>query len=261
MTKKSKSFGIQSVEVAATVLSAFMEAGYPVPLKEVARRAGMHPGKIHRYLVSLTRAGLIEQDPQNGNYGIGPMAISLGLTGLRNADVVRYASDALPALRDEVDETAYLSMWGPTGPVIVRLEEASKPVFMNIRVGSIVPVLTSAAGRIFAAYLPAGQTRPLIAAERKSAGAGREKYAPSEVESLLAAVRQRRLARVTGDLVPGVNAIAAPIFDHKGRAAAAIGALGRSQDLDAAWQGKVAQSVSRVAAEISKRLGYTMNHE
>src|SRR5258707_6021412 len=84
--------GIQSVEVAAQLLQALIAAGRPVPLKDLARLARMHPGKTHRYLVSLTRTDLVSQDEASGHYGIGPMAIALGLAGLRNVDVVRISA-------------------------------------------------------------------------------------------------------------------------------------------------------------------------
>jgi len=80
---------------------------------------------------------------------------------------------------------------------------------------------------------------------------------PDAVAQLLTETRTRRLAHVTGDLVPGVNAIAAPIFDEKGRIAAAIGALGRPEDLDVDFGGKVAAALTRTAEEISRRLGYS----
>src|SRR6516164_4962989 len=82
---------------------------------------------------------------------------------------------------------------------------------------------------------------------------------PDAVAQLLAETRTRRLAHVTGDLVPGVNAIAAPIFDEKGRIAAAIGALGRPEDLDVDFGGKVAAALTRTAEEISRRLGYSLH--
>jgi DNA-binding IclR family transcriptional regulator len=68
--------GIQSVEVAARILRALAQAGRSLPLKDLARAAGMHPGKAHRYLVSLTRVELVIQDETSGHYGIGPAAIA-----------------------------------------------------------------------------------------------------------------------------------------------------------------------------------------
>src|ERR1700761_384248 len=80
MAAKSKTrLGIQSVEVAAQILRALAAAGRSLPLKDLAKAAGMHPGKAHRYLVSLTRSEFVTQDESSGHYGIGPASITLGL--------------------------------------------------------------------------------------------------------------------------------------------------------------------------------------
>jgi DNA-binding IclR family transcriptional regulator len=169
MTTQSKArLGIQSVEVAGRILAALIKAGRPAALKDLARLAGMPPGKAHRYLVSLVRLQLVSQEAMSGNYGIGPMAITLGLTGLRGIEVARTALELMPALREEIDETVMLIIWGSHGPVVHAFEESSRPVFMNVRVGSTVPMLRTAAGKLFAAHLPAKQTRDLIEAERRA---------------------------------------------------------------------------------------------
>jgi DNA-binding IclR family transcriptional regulator len=243
--------GIQSVEVAAKILRAIAAPGRPLPLKEIAKLAGMHPGKVHRYLVSLTRSELVTQDVASGHYGIGPAAIALGLAGLRNLDVVRAATSVLPSLRDAINETVLLAMWSPQGPVVFALEESSRPVFMNIRVGSILPLLSTATGRVFASFLPRAMTADLLEAE---ANASRQ-YPQARIAKLLEETRRRGLASVSGDLVPGVNAIAAPLFDHMERIAGVVGALGRSEELDIKFEGKIAVALLRAAAEISRRLG------
>ncbi len=248
--------GIQSVEIAARLLQGLIAAGHAVPLKELAQRARLHPGKAHRYLVSLTRTELVEQDPVSGRYGVGPMAIALGLAGLRNVDVVRAASAQLPALRDAVAETVLLALWSPAGPVVFHLEESARPVFMNIRVGSVLPILRSATGRIFAAFLPHERTQALIDAERAADAELARAYDDAAVTRLLEQVRQQRYASVAGDLVPGVNAIAAPLFDQKGRIAGVIGALGRAEELSLERSGRVATALDAAAAEVSRRLGY-----
>jgi len=55
------------------------------------------------------------------------------------------------------------------GPVVFALEESSRPVFMNVRVGSILPLLTSATGRVFAAFLPEAAVHDLLAMEGSGA--------------------------------------------------------------------------------------------
>lgn len=235
------------MEVAATILRALIIADRPSPLKDLAKLARMHPGKVHRYLVSLTRTELVAQNEQSGHYGVGPMSIALGLSGLRGVDVVREAIAVMPALRDEINETVLLSIWSPKGPVVFALEESSRPVFMNVRVGSILPLLNTAAGQVFASFLPTEDTRGLITEERRRSNSSKAKF--------IEQVRQNRVAAVEGTLVPGVNAVAVPIFDHHQRIAGVIGALGRSEEFDVNPKGRVARSLLRVANEISRRLG------
>lgn len=254
MGKAKKRLGIQSVEVAAKILAALAGAGRSLALKDLAKLAGLHPGKAHRYLVSLTRSELATQDEATGHYGIGPAAIALGLAGMHGLDVVRIATAAMPALRDEINETVLLAMWSPQGPVVFELEESSRPAFMNIRVGSILPLLGTASGRVFASFLPREMTGDLLSNEMKKLH-----YSHAHVAKLLEATRQRGIDSVAGDLVPGVNALAAPLFNHKEQIVGVLGALGRSEDLNVAYDSPTATALLRVAREISRRLGLQRN--
>ncbi|MEM8855148.1 MAG: helix-turn-helix domain-containing protein, partial [Pseudomonadota bacterium] len=127
--------GVQSVEVSGTVLSALQALGGSASLGEIAEGAGLHRGKIHRYLTSLVRTGLVEQNKASGHYELGPLALSLGLTALRRQNPIASASQKLALLRDETDQSATLAVWGQTGPVVVALEPARRPVSMNVRIG------------------------------------------------------------------------------------------------------------------------------
>lgn len=250
MAKPKKRLGIQSVEVAAKILRALAGARRSLALKDLAKLTGLHPGKAHRYLVSLTRSELVTQDEATGHYGIGPAAIALGLAGMHSLDVVRTATAALPALRDEINETVLLAMWSVKGPIVFAFEESARPVFMNIRVGSVLPLLSTATGRLFASFLSREMTADLLSAEMKTSHRSHV-----QVTKLLKETRQRGIDRVTGDLVPGVNALAAPLFDHKEQIVGVIGALGRSEELSVAYDGPTATALLRTAREISRRLG------
>lgn len=249
MAKKAKQQpGIQSVEVAGKILRALIDGGRPLPLKDLAHLARMHPGKVHRYLVSLTRTELVSQDDSSGHYGVGPMAIALGLSGLRNVNVVRAATAVMPSLRDEINETVLLSIWSPQGPVVFALEESSRPVSMNIRVGSILPILSTATGRVFAAFMPGEMTASLVEAEQRRSPRFRD---PKIIED----AREHGFAAVEGTAVPGISAVSVPVFDHNDKIAGVIGALGRTEEVDAAPEGKVTKALLKGAAEISRRMG------
>ena len=164
MTKSQR--GIQSVEIGLRVAKVLAESPGALQLKELAARAGLSASKTHRYLVSLTRVGLVQQ--VDGRYDLGGMALGFGLAALARIDVVRSASPALASVRDRTGATTFLAVWGYNGPTIVRWEESSHPVTLNVRVGSTMPLLTSATGRLFAAFLPAEQTDAMLRGEVQS---------------------------------------------------------------------------------------------
>jgi DNA-binding IclR family transcriptional regulator len=247
--------GIQSVEIGSRILAAMAEARQPLQLKDVARGCSMSAAKVHRYLVSLTRTNLVAQEG-DGRYSIGPAAIALGLAGLYALDVVRIASDSLIELRDSSGETAVLANWGPEGPVIVRIEESSRPVFMNVRVGSTLPLMRSAVGRIFASYLPKQDTTRLIENERRSLYRKDKRDNQPSVDDVIATTRRHGIAVVDGDLVPGVTALAAPVFDHRARVIASIGLLGGPEHLRASASSEAATLLKGTADSISRRLGF-----
>lgn len=57
------------------VLKVLLESGAALMFKEIAAAANMPASKAHRYLVSLVRSGLVQQDNANSKYDLGPLAI------------------------------------------------------------------------------------------------------------------------------------------------------------------------------------------
>jgi DNA-binding IclR family transcriptional regulator len=248
--------GIQSVEIAATLLRVLADLRAPVALTELAARAGMTPSKAHRYLISLCRAGLVRQDGESLKYAAGDLSLALGLAALGQIDVVRVASAAMAALRDRIDETVALAVWGNRGPVVVRFEESSHPVTVNVRVGSVLPVTGTAFGRVFAAWPKSAAVGERAAAELAAIVDPAERAAAqADFEEAVARARERGLARIQGLLLPGVTVLAAPLFDHSGQLAGALAAVGHQAAMDVRWSGPVAEALAETAAGVSAALG------
>ena len=156
--EKDSQHGVQSFEVGAGVLRAVVRGQRLMTLKDIAAAAEMPPSKAHRYLVSLIRTGLIEQDTMTSRYKLGPFALGIGLVALDRLDRVRLGLAAISELRERINETVGLAVWGDHGPVMVRWERPQRPITVNVVTGTSLPLLTSASGRVFAAWLPKSQT-------------------------------------------------------------------------------------------------------
>ncbi|MBX3684502.1 MAG: IclR family transcriptional regulator [Rhodocyclaceae bacterium] len=252
--------GIQSIEVGGTLLQALVRNGAPMMLRDLAKEAGMPPAKAHPYLVSFGKLGLIEQDALTGRYGLGPFALQMGLAALHGVDPLRVALTEIAPLADEIQLNVAVAVWGNHGPTIVRIEECSKPIHVNMRPGTVMtPLMASATGRLFAAFLPDRITRPIIEAEL-SRLVLTDQPAPRAsrklADEMLAEVRRHGLARALGNPIPGINAFSAPVFDSGGNIALCITAMGPAGTFETEWDSPTASKLLGCAQEISRRLGF-----
>jgi DNA-binding IclR family transcriptional regulator len=216
----------------------------------------MPASKAHRYLVSLIRAGLVEQDPMSSRYDLGAFAMNIGLVALDRLDRVRLGLTTIAEMRDEINQTTALAVWGDRGPVTVRWERPRRPITVNVITGTVLDLLSSATGRVFAAWMPKKIVAPLIAAEQKAADVPPELKTKAGVEAMLADIRAKGFATTEGfHRVPGVEAVAAPVFNFKNEVTMAVVVVGVQGMFDTSAEGDVVRSLKRHAAALSLRLG------
>jgi len=247
--------GIQSIEVGGRLLSVLAECNGPAPLSALAEAADMPSSKARRYLVSLIRVGLVSQDRDTGHYIVGPMAMRLGLAAQRSVDVVREGGEIIAGLASELNHTAALIIWSDRGPLVVRFVASQHNVAIFVRLGSVVPLLRSAAGQLFLAHLPASLTASLLDEELSGDDAEPAWRDPATREQRLQDVRGGGFAVAPGTVVPGIHALAAPAFDSSGQMAAAVIVYGPENAINLSGDGAVARATMSAAATLSERLG------
>jgi len=251
--------GIQSLEVGFALLDVLTQTPGPLMLRDLAARAGMSAAKAHRYLVSFQRLGLVVQDSRTTRYDLGPAALKLGLAALSRLDAVRLARERMPPLMEQIGHTLALAVWGNHGPTIVHWEESPQAVTANLRLGDVMPLLASATGRCFAAHVAPEAIAPLVREELARAQKLQRTDLPrtqAEVNTLLAEVRTRGVARVVDTLLPGIVGFCAPVFDADGHMALGIVTLGSIATFDPEWGGAVEQPLRAAALQLSQDLGW-----
>jgi len=251
--------GIQSVEVGFGLLQVLGEAQGPLMLRDLARAANMSAAKAHRYLVSFQRLQLVVQDAASTRYDLGPAALKLGLASLSRLDAVKLARERVALLMEEIGHTLALAVWGNHGPTIVHWEESPSAVTVNLRLGDVMPLLSSATGLCFAAHAPGEAIAPMLGEEMARAQKQGRKDVPAtlpEVRALLEDVRRRGASRVVDTLLPGIVGFCVPVFDFDGHMALGIVALGPAGTFDAEWDGAVEKPLRAAARQLSSDLGF-----
>lgn len=252
------STGIQSIEVGTPLLRALVEANGALTLKALAAAASMPPGKAHKYLASFIRSGLVSQRETGGRYDLGPFALELGLAAMRRLDIMDLAQPVLDELRDRTGTTVSMAIWANRGPTIVRWAETPNIMSLAIRIGTVMPLLTSAFGRCFAAFMDRRITQDILEAEiadPKGAAARAGLRTMKAVDALLADFRSHGMAVAVNLVDPGRAAITAPVFEHDNRMVAAVAVVGVEGKLDVSWNGKPARALAAAAANLSRRMG------
>ncbi len=191
--KDGQSIGIQTVETALDVLAIITQEGEPIGLSELSRRTGLIPSKLHRYLVTLTKYDVVKQSVATGLYDLGPTALRMGLVALSRLDAMSSAQEIVGALAANTRSTVALYVWTELGPTLVRMDMGTPPPAI-LRVGTALPLVASATGRVFLAHLPSSQTTRLLRKERAAAQAdGLPFPSTEELNDTLGAIRAKEV--------------------------------------------------------------------
>ncbi|SUE62632.1 IclR family transcriptional regulator [Roseomonas gilardii] len=256
--------GVQSIEVGGRLLQALVTLPQPAMLRDLATAANLTPAQAHAYLVSYRKLGLVEQDPLSGRYALGPFALQLGLARMHASDLLRMASRAAAEMMEQLGLMATIAVWGTHGPTIIQVQESSMPIHVNLRAGSVYTITGTATGRLFAAFLPTRQVRPLLEEELALGSRSRKvghATSQAELDRQIAEIRSLGYATTEGIPVPGINAVAAPVFDHTGQMQYAITAIGNAGMLDASPRSPQAEAVLAFAQRLSSELGHQFERE
>ncbi|QCP52515.1 IclR family transcriptional regulator [Trinickia violacea] len=258
--------GINSLDTTGELLVALVGSGERLSLRDLSAAANMPPAKAFPHLVSLLKIGLLSRD-DNGYFEAGPLALELGLIAMQRLSPTREAEPEIMELASATALSVAMAVLGPLGPTVVRLEESSTPQHVSLRVGTVMSLVNTAIGRTYAAHVSAEVLAPLFAQDGlRLAGAARGEIfedAAANQGELLAPLRQR-FAQIRADgidtalskPVPGIDSLAAPVFDHTGDICLVIALMGSAGSFDCDPHGEPANRLRDAVQRLSRRLGW-----
>ena len=214
ITSKNQS-GVQSLEIGLSILDVLIDRNEPMMLKDIAEAMQMHPAKSHRYLVSLIRKNYVRK-LDDGRYGLGDRVnalAALGHTEFSQNNLLARLTQVANEIKDTLNCGVQIAKWFSEGPIIIQSVEPDSPISIITRIGSRMPLTTSATGQLFASYQSDAVIQPLVTAEWQSSNAAAdmtEKW--QNFAQLQPKIRTQGYATVTGDMLMGINAITIPVI-------------------------------------------------
>lgn len=225
-----------------------LEQAQELPVAELAKQVGEPVSSTYRLLASLTALRVVEPGLHRGHYRLGVDLLRIGGAVEDGLDVRELAVPELRALLSATDATSFLCVRADERAVCVERFEGRGVRSLALSLGQSLPLHRGAAPRALLAFLPPGERSEVIARLVGSADA-------AEIEDELTVVRSQGYAISDGDVTPGIAAVGAPVFDHRGEIKAALSVSGlRAQVLDSGMD--AVEKVRAAAERVSLALGY-----
>lgn len=244
---------VKTIDRAARVLRAVAGHADGAMLSAVAIETGLGKGTVHRLLAALVDAGFLFQDLGTRRYRLG---VSLALLGnaAHQQGFAALARPFLQRLAARSEDTVYATVREGAAAVCVARELGAFPIrTLSLEVGHLRPLGVGSGSLALLAFLPDHEVDVCI---RKNATwlARYPGHSRRELSDKIAETRQRGYSLIVGQIVPGMNAIGAPVLDGTGKAVAALSMAAIDQRLSG---GRLAEMADCLATE-ARALGAAM---
>ncbi|GGC12257.1 IclR family transcriptional regulator [Novosphingobium endophyticum] len=247
--------GTSTLDLALRVLEFLALASEPKALAEIAAEFAASKATIYRHLVTMQRHGFVRQDSRTGRYSAGIKLIVLGEAQRGRLDVVTAAHPHLIHLRDSTGQATTLSALVDDDLVVLELIEGRSIIDFSTRPGTKLALHASAHGKIWLAFGPLGLLESTVSSPLDS-WTSATLTNPAALRREIGMVRSRGWASAPEEVMPGVNALSAPVFDHRSQLVAAVAIVGSTQAISARPNRELVEQVVACARTISLELGW-----
>lgn len=244
---------LESVGIVFRLLDELALARRPLGVTELAQILEEPKPRVYRHLASMKQIGAVEQDPVSEKYRLGAKLVVYGTASAEQFDLRALADPYLTRLRDVTGQTALLSVATHDSALVVSAVESTRSVVISVKPGNRPATHCSAQGRLVLAYLDgAAQQRALR--RKLQPFTDRSIVDPAQILERLDMIRERLYEDADGELIEGVNVLAAPIFRENDVLVGSIGVIGTSRDVPSPPGADLLEAVQSAAAELSSRL-------
>jgi DNA-binding IclR family transcriptional regulator len=239
---------VQSLERAFAILDEV--ARRPAGVTEIADRVRLPKSTVARLLATLESLEAVERF-DGAQWRIGPGLEALSATESLERSLISVARPFLARLAADLDEDAGLGL--PDGNDVLYVDQvgSDKPVQVRDWTGTRAPMHTVPSGLVFLAEWPADALEAYLAGELVAL-TPRTVTDPRRLRRRLEEVRAAGCAWGLEEFAEGIDSVAAPVRDARGKAIAAIHAHGPAYRFPAPGdEARIAGAVVEAAAAAS----------
>lgn len=224
-------------------------------VSEIARELGISKARAHRHLRALVGRGYVRQEAGGERYEIAIKLMVLGEAVRDRFDILGAMRGPMAGLREASGQAVTASALVEGQVVVLELLPGRNLIEFGVRPGAGLDFHATAHGLVALAFGPPALLET-VARRPLKAWTAATLTDPAALAAAVTAVRAQGWASAPDQMMVGVGALAAPVFDHAGAWRGTIALVGPTQSIPTLPPSDMVAAVTAAAADASRALGW-----
>jgi len=246
----------KTVHLAFDILEYLVYSSSEAGVSDVAERFSTTKARAFRLLQTLVERGYLVQDERSARYSPSIRLFALGQAAGSRFDLAAAMRPEAQQLWDAFGHTVVTATLFNGKVLILDVLRGRTPVSLGLRVGASLDLHGSAQGRVALAFSRSDLIRDFLSAPLLR-HTPKTLVNPTRLLKEINEIRRRGWAVTVDQLVMGMTALAAPVFDHSGGLAGTIAITGMTQFIPDPPPTQMVEELTSASWRASRKLGWS----
>lgn len=247
---------MKSLHKTLDIIEVVAQAG-EIGIRDISIKTGFPPATIHRIASTLVKRRYLNQNPVTKQYSLSFLFLEFGSKVQEQFDLSAIARPYLKRLVNDTQESANLVIQDYDEVVYidqVKNEKSMLKIFT--RLGARAPLYNTGVGKILLSQWSKADIDSYLDRTDRKPYTSNTLVKRDEIIKELKQSSSRGFSVDNEEMENGVRCIAALIFDHKGKATAAVSISGAAMRITPDRIDYFGQKVKECTSAISRELGF-----
>ncbi|MFD0909574.1 IclR family transcriptional regulator [Ruegeria arenilitoris] len=204
------------------ILEEVARRGVAVKPADLIEALGLAKPTVHRLLQTAEAEGFLQRDLDGRSYGPGPRLRQMSVNTVSSEHLRTARLAILRGVADEIGETCNLAIPDREGMIYLDRVETKWPLRIQLPIGTQVPFHCTASGKMYLSTLRRNTLDGFLSARGLTANTEKTITDPKAMRAEIAKIAQNGYSTDDEEFMPGMTAVAVPVFDENDRLAATL---------------------------------------